>query len=299
MVEPVSKCNLTCAMCWAFKATKYRENNFLSFQQFKKIVDDVASFFSDIFFSFCGEPLMNKEIYRMIEYAGKKDIITGLSTNSMFLTKDNAIKLLEAMPNYITVSLDATNKNTYESMRVGGDFDTAVERIQSLVEEKEKKESRTPIIDLQMILTQKNENEIEEFIKLGKKLKVDSVSIKSLYIDYQGDQDYIKKLTEEYFSTHYISRYKKREDGTLALKKASTCPDIKSPVIASDGDIYICCFDIFGKNKQGNALNENFCEIWDKDNYKQFRKNIMLKRKLDICNYCTYIQMPKKTIFLK
>lgn len=299
MFEPASKCNLNCSMCWAVKAMKYRKNNLLDFQQFKKIVDEVAFFCSRIFFNFCGEPLINKEIFSMIEYAGKKNIITILSTNSLLLTKENVTKLLEALPNYLTVSLDATTKNTYEAMRTGGTFNTALERIQSLVEEREKKKSINPIIDLQMILTKKNENEIEEFIMLGKKLNVDLVSIKSLYIAHQADQDYIKKLTEEYFTPHYISRYKMKNDGTLVLKKSGICPHIKSPVITSDGDVYICCFDVFGKYKQSNALNENFCEIWNKHDYKQFRKDIMSKRKLDICEYCSYTGMPKKTVHFK
>jgi MoaA/NifB/PqqE/SkfB family radical SAM enzyme len=84
MFEASSKCNLNCAMCWAVKAMEYRDNNLMSFQQFKKIVDDIASFCSRIFFSFCGEPLINKDIFSMIEYAGKKDIITRLSTNAFF-----------------------------------------------------------------------------------------------------------------------------------------------------------------------------------------------------------------------
>jgi radical SAM protein with 4Fe4S-binding SPASM domain len=283
-------------MCWGVKAREHRKNNLLDFQQFKKIVDDVSFFCSRIFLNFCGEPLINKDIFNMIEYAEKKNIITLISTNSLFLTKTNVSKLLEVFPNYLTISLDAATKNTYESMRTGGNFETALKGIQTLVEEREKKKSINPIIDLQMILTKKNANEIEEFILLGNKLHVDLVSIKSLYIDHQANQDYIKKLTDEYFIPHAISRYNKKADGTLVLKKGGVCPHIKTPVIASDGDVYICCFDVFGNYKQSNALDKNFCEIWNDHDFKQFRKHIMAKRKLDICKYCSYTNMPRKTV---
>lgn len=156
-----------------------------------------------------------------------------------------------------------------------------------------------PMIILQMVLTKKNMNEINEFIELGKMAQADGISIKSMFIDHHGDESYIRKLVDEYLPAHYISRYIREEDGSVILKKTGLCPNIKSPVIASDGNIHICCFDIFGEYKQGNAIDKNFCDIWRSDGYHRFRKEIMLNRKLPLCRVCVYSEVPEMNIWFK
>ncbi|MEW6409350.1 MAG: radical SAM protein [Nitrospirota bacterium] len=300
MIEAASKCNLSCAMCWAYKAYERRRNNFLSYTEYKKIIDDIEFFCSKIFFSFCGEPLLNKDIYKMIEYANQKNILVGLSTNAMLLTEENAIKLLEAKPAEVIISLDATNKDIYEAMRIGGDFDTALQRAKFLAEEKKRRKQNTPEVILQMVVTKKNESEIDEFIKLSEAISADGVCIKSMFIDHHGDESYRRKLIDEYLPvTHDICRYTKCEDGSVILKKTGLCPNINSPVIASDGNVHICCFDILGEYKQGNAIEENFCDIWHRNDYVQFRNNIMLNRKLPLCQVCVYSDVPEVNICCK
>lgn len=297
MVEAASKCNLTCSMCWAYKASEYRTNTFLEYQDFKKIVDDISSFCSKLFFSFCGEPLLNRDIYDMIKYAERHNIIVGLSTNATLLTKNNVIKLLESNLDELVISLDAANRSTYESMRVGGDFEKVISGVEFLINEKNRRRLSIPKVILQTILTQKNEAEVNEFIRLAKDIRADAVTVKSLFIDHHGDNNYRKTLINEYLvENHNVSRYNKCKDDQVKLKKMGTCPNNKSPVINSDGDVCICCFDIFGEYKQGNALKENFLDIWDRRDYKEFRDDIMQNRKLPICQFCVYSDVPEINI---
>ncbi len=299
MIEAASRCNLECPMCWAYKAYEYRQSNFLEYQDIQKIVDDIHPFCSKIFFSFCGEPLLNSDIYKMIKYAEEKNIAVGLSTNAVLLTKDNAIKLLDAKTDEVVVSLDAATKWTYESMRKGGDLDKVINGVRFLIEEKKKRRLAAPIVILQMVLTKKNEGEIDEFVNLAKEIKADKVTIKSLFIDHHGGADYIKRLiTEYYLPDHRISRYKKDADGKVMLRKRGSCPNNKSPVISSDGDVCVCCFDILAEHRQGNAVNNNFRDIWNSPKYKKFRKEDMLNRRLPICQVCVYADVPEINISL-
>lgn len=299
IIESASICNLSCAICWAYKAKNFRKNNFIGYVDYKKILDDIENICSKILLGFCGEPMLNSDIYKMIEYANQKDMIVSIPTNGMLLTKENSIKLLESDPYEVVISLDAANPNTYESIRVGGDFYKVVDGVRYLTEEKRKRQLVTPIVILQMVLTKKNEGETKDFIKLAKDIQVDRVTIKSLFIDHHGDSDYIKKLTDEFFTPNYVSRYIENDKKGVLLKKTGVCPNNKSPVIASDGDVHVCCFDILGEYKQGNALNENFLNIWNKPGYKKFRKESMLRRKLPLCRTCSYLEVPEISISLK
>lgn len=297
MIEAASKCNLACPMCWAYKANEYRRNSFLKYQDFQKIIDDIDSFCSKIFFSFCGEPLLNSDIYKMIAYAEEKNMAVGLSTNATLLTEDHAINLLDANIDEIVVSLDAATEGTYESMRTGRDFYKVINGVKFLIEEKHKRRLIAPMVILQMVLTKKNESEINEFVRLAREIKADKVTIKSLFIDHHGSSGYIDKLiTEYYLPDHHVSRYKQDADGTIKLKKKGSCPNNRSPVISSDGDVCVCCFDILGEYKQGNAINDSFRNLWNRPGYRHFRKESMLNRKLPMCRVCAYSNVPEINI---
>jgi radical SAM protein with 4Fe4S-binding SPASM domain len=299
VVEPSARCNLACAMCWASEAREHIEKKFLSYQEFKGVVDDVASFCANVTFSFCGEPLLNPDVYDMIAYARQKGINVGLSTNGMLLNEDNVARLLDAGLNQVVVSLDAADQQTFETMRVGGDFHSVVNAVRIFAREKKKRRQKGTLINLQMIVTQKNAHQVDDFVGLARDLGADVASIKSLFVEQRARQDYVDKLIQDYLPEHDISRYKRRADGSIVLKKMGPCPGVNYPVIASNGDVYVCCFDIFGEYSQGNAISEKFSKVWRKASYRQVRATNMLPRRLPMCNYCSYVGVPEKVILLK
>ena len=76
MIEPSDLCNLNCSICYTQKIKRKRNHNFLSFNEFKKIIDNAKNYCVYINLWIAGEPLLNKELERMISYANKKNIIT-------------------------------------------------------------------------------------------------------------------------------------------------------------------------------------------------------------------------------
>ncbi|MDH5570506.1 MAG: radical SAM protein [Gammaproteobacteria bacterium] len=295
-IEATGICNFTCSMCWCYRATDIRNNKMLSFDDFKKIIDDVESYCSEIFFSGCGEPLLNNEIYGMIEYAKSKHIHTGLTTNGSALTMTNATRLIDSNPDKIIISLDASESTAYKTMRIGGDFNQVIEGISNLSQENKKNQKKTTQIVLQMIITKKNEHQLNDFIELAKELEVDLVSFRSLFIDHRGDKKYVDNLISNYLTDHEISRYKIDSNSDIELKSSGKCPSTKLPIITSDGDIAVCCHDIFAEHKQGNIINNSFKKVWNDDAYVKFRDQVMTNRKLSICRYCNYSNRSEKLI---
>lgn len=296
MFEASSICNLKCAMCWAYKASAQRQNKFMKLKEFEKIIDDISFFCTNIFFSFCGEPLLNKEIFGMIAYAKKRHITVDLSTNAMLLDEDASRKLLESGPRKIIVSLDAVSEDAYLRMRIGGDVKTAMENVSVLARIKREMKLSGTEIDLQMVYSKINKDDIDKFVDFAREIGVERVTVKSLFIDHHGDVEYIGKLENNFFIDHEISRYKRDEEGRLVLKKLGECPNIHFPVISSDCYVVPCCFDIYTKQSQGNALTGNFCKIWNNRKYRDFRADAMKNRKMDMCKYCGYKGMPDMII---
>lgn len=59
-------------------------------------------------------------------------------------------------------------------------------------------------------------------------------------------------------------------------------------VITWDGLVVPCCFDKDAMHQLGNLKSQSFKQIWQNDNYKQFRTELMTSRKnIDICANCS------------
>ncbi|MBI2472861.1 MAG: radical SAM protein [Planctomycetes bacterium] len=262
VIETASVCNLNCTICHSVKAELGRKNRFMSLALFKKIIDDITPICNTIGVSFCGEPLLNKDIFKMIRYASGKGMCVSMLTNGILLNADARMSILDSRLNFMAISMDGASNHTYESIRIGGSFDTLVENIRLLVKERNQRELHNPSIDLQMVVTQKNIHEVDIFEKLARELGVDRAYLKSLHIDRsREDVAYVKSLEKDYFvnSTSLPSRYITNEQGNLELKDKGLCPQkVRTPVITTDGEVLPCCFDIFGEHVLGNIANQRF-----------------------------------------
>ena len=59
--------------------------------------------------------------------------------------------------------------------------------------------------------------------------------------------------------------------------------------INSNGDIVLCCGDLFGEVVMGNINKESMQEIWENSNYKYYRKKLETNRVgLKLCEDCNH-----------
>ena len=241
VVETASVCNLNCTICRSVKADLGRKKRFMSLALFKKIVDDIAPICNTVGVSYCGEPLLNKDIFTMIRYASDKGMCVSMLTNGVLLNAEARKGLLDSSLNFMAISMDGASKHTYESIRIGASFETLVENIRLFVKERNDKRLPYPSIDLQMVVTQKNIHEVDAFEKLARDLGVERAYLKSLHIDRsKEDVNYVKNLEKDYFvnSTLLPSRYVVNEQGNIELKDKVLCPQaVRTPVITTDGDV--------------------------------------------------------------
>ncbi|CCQ75497.1 protein of unknown function[Include Radical SAM superfamily domain] [Magnetospira sp. QH-2] len=81
-----------------------------------------------------GEPYLHKQIGDMLRYASEKKCFFDLkvNTNATRLSEQDCHDLLSSNVNLIALSVDASEKEVYESIRVRGKFDVVVENIRRL-----------------------------------------------------------------------------------------------------------------------------------------------------------------------
>src|SRR5947199_1620778 len=80
IIESTSVCNLKCIMCPY--PIMGRKNQHMSFDLYRKIIEEAAGTVEFVWLHLFGEPLLNPNIYKMIDLAENAGIRTGLSTNA-------------------------------------------------------------------------------------------------------------------------------------------------------------------------------------------------------------------------
>ena len=284
--EPTTSCNLRCPECPSGLRAFTRPTGMLQKDFFTETIDDLHKELLYLIFYFQGEPYLNTSFLEMVKYASEKGIYTATSTNAHYLTDDAAKKTVESGLDRLIISIDGTTQEAYKQYRVGGNLDKVLEGAKNIVKWKKELNSKTPFVFFQFLVVKHNEHQIEDIKKLAKEIGVDEVRFKSAQVyDYENDPNQLIPLNEKY------SRYKRNTDGSFKAKNkfANRCWKLwHANVITWDGLVVPCCFDKDAMHRLGNLKNESFKQIWQNDNYKQFRSELMKSRKnIDICANCS------------
>src|SRR6476469_5829720 len=284
--EPTTSCNLRCPECPSGLRAFSRPTGMLKKDFFRQTIDDIHKDILYLIFYFQGEPFLNREFLDMVKYAADKKIYTATSTNAHYLTDEVAKKTVESGLDRLIISIDGTTQDVYQQYRKGGKLDKVLEGAKNIVKWKKELKSKTPFVFFQFLVVKTNEHQIEDVKRLAKEIGVDQVRFKTAQVyDYENDPHQLIPENVKY------SRYKKDKDGKMQIKSGlnNHCWKLwHANVITWDGLVVPCCFDKDATHQLGNLKMQSFKEVWNNDNYKQFRKELMTSRKnIDICANCS------------
>lgn len=283
IIEPTNHCNLRCPLCPV--STLKRERGFLSFEDFKKIVNHISNLKS-INFGWAGEPLLNKELFKMVKYASSLGIKTGVSTNTVLLDRYIDQALSSGLDNLL-VCLDGATKATHERYRVGSNFESIKENIYQICYEKRKRKLKTPRINLQFLLTKHSEPEIPAITELARDLGVDSLVFKTLSLGSTVSLEEKIRRAEEFLPSPEFSRYDFREGKPVLRSQPKVCSWLRQTVILWNGDLTLCCYDMEGELVIGNLFKDgSFKQIWKSKKYKEYRRKVV-RKEFALCRNCT------------
>ncbi|MFH1642957.1 MAG: radical SAM protein [Nanoarchaeota archaeon] len=156
------KCNYECKYCNVKSLTEREMNT----SEIKKMIDELHKVGMEQITFIGGEPLIRKDIGKLISYAKKKDILTLISTNGSLLK--HRIKELKDL-DVVALCLNGPKK-VHDKIRGMGSYDEVIEAIDNA------KKNNLNII-LNCILYNKNKENIEHVLELAKE--------KSILVDFQ------------------------------------------------------------------------------------------------------------------
>ncbi len=284
--EPTTSCNLRCPECPSGLREFTRPTGMLQKSFFEQTIDDIHKELLYLIFYFQGEPYLNPDFLKMVRYAHEKKIYTATSTNAHYLTDAKAKETVESGLDRLIISIDGTTQEVYEQYRVGGHLNKVLEGARNIVKWKKELKRKTPFVVFQFLVVKPNEHQLEEVKQLAKEVGVDDVWFKTAQVyDYEKDPNQLIPTLGKY------SRYHKKSDGSYVLKNKllNHCWKLwHANVITWDGLVVPCCFDKDAAHRLGNLKTQTFKQIWNNDNYRAFRKELLMGRKnIDICSNCS------------
>lgn len=292
-IEPTSKCNLRCHMC-IVSTIGYKGTN-LSFEEYKKIVDEQVGVM-ELKIQGLGEPFLNKDFSKMVQYASNRLIWTRSTTNATILHEsENYKKIIDANIGELQISVDGTKKTTYEKIRINADFDIVKKNCQLINSyQKQKNVQKTRMWTL---LQRDNIEDLFDFPYFAKELGFDRATI-SMDVNGWGDDEWSKineekkvNLTQEDIDNLLDIAKKINLDLTfwdIAAKynRTNICQwPFSRCMISADSKVVPCCIVSDPKIFNFGDVN-NFKNIWF-EGYNSFRENHLSGDIVpDICKSC-------------
>ncbi len=191
-LEICNVCNIRCRMCALtldphFKSTGV-SRRMMSFET----VEKMAEFWPTVtkcYLMGLGEPTMNPDFVRIVEYLKGFNIVLSFNTNGMLVDEAMAQRFVDLGVDNITFSIDGATAETYNFIRVGSEFDTMMTNIRRLSRLKQEARAKLPNLIFANVLMSDNMREAEALVDLGAEVGVSQVHFEALY--WQHDAVYI------------------------------------------------------------------------------------------------------------
>lgn len=298
-----SNCNNNCNFC-SQHAPSIPKNDFkfndMTIDVFSKVVD---RFKGALFVNLSGgEPFLNKDIFKMIEYAHLMKMAISASTNG-FILKDKINQIMDSHLSTLNISLNAENPFDYEKMNgvPKTNFYTVLDNISELADKRKKKKSLMKL-SISFVCTKDNYKKIPRMINLAEELDLDEVLFhnvipfnlpgfsreQSLYEDDSEVSEMINNIVYRKIVVSIPRLYKK-----VILKRLCRAPFNTLPV-TGESCVSVCCQIISSQLNHGNVLQNR--EVWNNSHFQHIRRILTnnLKPLPEICKTCPAMITPKK-----
>lgn len=269
-IEPSSICNFRCVFCFetdkTFTDKKSGHMGTMKLELFKKIIDEIEGKIQFVTLASRGEPLVSKEINKMIEYTSGKFLNLKINTNASLLNEEKIHTILSSNVKTLVFSADAADSELYKKLRVNGSLEKTVSNIKKFKEIQSKHYSKSKIITRVSGVKFSKEQNFESMMRLWGDL-VDQVA----FVDYNP----------------WENSYEKAPNGL-----ATPCSDLwRRMFVWWDGKINPCDVDYKSKLCVGNINDGTIKKLWNSQFYNELRKSHLSNNRQSVlpCNACTVI----------
>jgi radical SAM protein with 4Fe4S-binding SPASM domain len=271
-IELAMACNLRCEMCPVPKNMELmgsRARLIMKPDIFRQVLNDLSGSRHSLCLNQMGEPLLNKHVATYVGWAKADGHRVGFYTNGTLLDKETSNALLGAGLDYIVFSIDGATKKTFESIRIGANFESTIENIKYFCGEA-KKPGRSCHAQVHMIISDLTEGEKEEFVAFWKE------HAETQFIpldDWAGQLELPQKFGKPRTSKSKAERYPCNLLWTALY-------------ISAEGNVMYCCHDYKHASRLSNVMRKSLLEIWTQEVSKEREKHVQQVYETGPCKDC-------------
>ena len=266
-IEPTSVCNFRCIMCYqSDKTFSKKSNGFMSnmsLDLYKKIIDQIQGNVEAVTLASRGEPTLNRDFSKMLDYSNNKFLAFKINTNASMLNEKLIHSILSTNIQSIVFSVDAAEKETYEKIRVNGKFEKIMRNLELFSDIRRKHYSKS-----------------KHIVKMsGVKISTDQ-SINKMEEKFKDIADVIAFVNYTPWESSY-------ENEPNNLEHA--CDELWTRMfIWADGKVNPCDYDYKSLLSKWNVKDTLIKNIWNSNDYNSLRDLHLNKQRKTIepCKRC-------------
>ncbi len=310
-LETTNRCDSKCQTCIRTFATLEPPAD-LSLERLVRIVEQHPTLKRAVLHGI-GEPLLNKELFEMIDYLKGRKVAVTFNSDAISLTDAKIEQLLHSAPDEFRVSIDAATPETYLKIRGVPQFHRVVDNVSRLIAWQRDLLRSVPKVSFWFTGIRANIHELPDLIRLAHKIGVAEVYLQRLVFYetglavreqslYGSLEATVKEAVEE------AERLCKKYEIAFHASGASAPLQSLGPVTASrawagcqrpwtvsyvtaNGNVLPCCISPWTAKDYkgailGNAFQEPLAEIWNGERYQTFRTTFESDTPPDPCRGC-------------
>lgn len=290
-------CNLRCPLCDTGRMALKRPQRMLTFEEFKPLFAKIEPYALEVCLYNWGEPLLNKDVFRVIEHVTAHNVGTNLSTNfSLTFTDQQLEALVRSGLEYLIVSLDGASQDVYEIYRRRGKFERVISNVQRLIEIRRQLGSQTPLVEWQFIVFKHNEHQQDLAREMAGKIGFDRLRFTSPampYVDMFNMEVAAQFMPVNPDFWQYNPALIQNKD----YIDEQVCHYLyRTAAINPDGGVTPCCFLHNTKHDFGNLTTDDLAEMWNNDKYRSARSLYSRQPESGLpktaCNACPLFKQP-------
>jgi radical SAM protein with 4Fe4S-binding SPASM domain len=317
-IEVTNHCNLLCETC-PRTFTTYEEPKTLGWDDFLRIVDQFPKMERAVLHGI-GEPLINKDLPRMIAHLKARNVYVLFNTNATLLNADWSRQLIASGLDEMRCSVDGADPKTYALIRGAPLLHKIVTNLSAFMAMQQEMGATTPRTSLWMTGMRENINELPDLLRLAAKMGVPEVYLQRMVYYHESEtapglmdaghglfDDFDKQverliveceLLAAELGVHFKAAGATNPHASLEASKQRDQKPWKACMrpwttayITANGNALPCCISPFATQnydslKLGNVFEQSFDELWNDTRYQQWRESLLSDTPHEACAGC-------------
>lgn len=316
-IEPTSRCNKFCQQCPRTLLSREDDRD-LSYDNFLSIVNQFPVL-DRVVLHGLGEPLLNKDLPRMVRYLKDRGTYVLFNSNGILLNEKRGQALIDAGLDEYRLSMDGASRETYAKVRGVDAFDKIWRNMRAFRALQKAQDSKKPVVSLWFTAMRENLHELPALIDLACEAEIPEVYMQRLVFFEEGlansKQSLFRRSTSEELDLVHQCEQKCKELG-IKFSAAGSATPVESLVrdfgerpwsgcqrpytltyITSSGNVLSCCFAPFGHKSAreykeervlGNVFEQSIADIWQGETYRAFRAAFESDHPAKHCSQCGF-----------